>query len=137
MIDYIESNASVRANQLSGFFEGWSNPPTPETHLRILSESPHVVLAVVPSGQVVGFTTAISDGVLTAYVSLLEVLPSHRGQGIGTELVGRLLKQLRGYYSVNLHCDPELQSFYESLGMQSLGGMVIRDHSAQAGLHAA
>ena len=39
------------------------------------------------SGQVVGFITAISDGVLSAYIPLLEVLPGWRSQGIGGELV--------------------------------------------------
>ncbi len=95
------------------------------------------MLAVEPFGRVVGFTTAISDGVLSAYVSLLEVLPSHRRNGIGTALVRRLLGQLAGLYSINLHCDPELQPFYETLGMQPLSGMAIRDYSAQAGRHAA
>ncbi len=94
------------------------------------------MLAVAPEGHVVGFVTAISDGVLSAYVPLLEVLPSHRRRGIATQLVRRLLGQLQGLYSINLHCDAELQPFYESLGMQALGGMAIRDYSAQAGRHA-
>ena len=52
-------------------------------------------------------------------------------------VVRRLLGQLRGMYSINLHCDPGLQPFYEALGMQPLGGMAIRDFSAQSGTHAA
>jgi hypothetical protein len=38
---------------------------------------------------VVGFITAISDGVLTAYVPFLEVLPAHRRQGVANpQLLG-------------------------------------------------
>jgi ribosomal protein S18 acetylase RimI-like enzyme len=127
MITYIDNLAGVEAGQLVGFFEGWPNPPSREAHLRILRGSTHCVLAVAPEGQVVGFITAISDGVLTAYVPLLEVLPSHRRLGIGAALVCLLLRKLDGLYSINLHCDPELQPFYESLGMRALGGMAIRN----------
>ena len=137
MVHYTDSLDGIRPEQLGGFFAGWPNPPSPETHLRILRQSSHVVLAVEPSGRVVGFITAVSDGVLSAYVSLLEVLASHRRNGIGTGLVRRLLGQVAGVYSINLHCDPELQPFYEALGMRPQSGMAIRDYSAQAGRHAA
>ncbi len=94
------------------------------------------MLAVSDSGQVVGFVTAISDGVLSAYIPFLEVLASHRGSAIGSELVRRLLGQLEHIYSINLHCDPELTPFYEHLGMRSLGGMAIRNYEQQSGRHA-
>ncbi len=136
MITYTDDLAGVQPEQLVGFFDGWPNPPSPETHLRILAGSSHRVLAVAHGGQVLGFVTAISDGVLTAYVPLLEVLSSHRRQGIATELVGHLLSKFDDLYSINLHCDPELQPFYESLGMQPLGGMATRNYSAQPGRHA-
>ena len=135
-MDYIDTAAHIESHQLKGFFEGWPNPPSRETHLRILQNSRHVVLATDTTGQVVGFATAISDGVLSAYISLLEVLPAFRRQGIGTHLVRKLLRQLSGLYSINLHCDSELAPFYQTLGMQALGGMAIRDYSAQPGRHA-
>jgi ribosomal protein S18 acetylase RimI-like enzyme len=75
------------SNLEGGFFEGWPNPPTPEAHLRILRGSAFVVLAISNNGNVVGFITAISDGVSCAYIPHLEVLPPFRGNGIGTELV--------------------------------------------------
>ena len=76
--------------------------------------------------RVVGFITAISDGVLAAYIPLLEVLPDYRGQGIGTELVRRLLHKLNGLYMVDVLCDPGLQPFYARLGMLPSTGMMIR-----------
>jgi hypothetical protein len=60
-------------------------------------------------------------------------LPSHRHTGIGRALVSQLLTQLEGLYSISLHCDPELCSFYERLGMRPLGGMAIRNYSRQGG----
>ena len=69
---------------------------------------------------------AISDGILYAFIPLLEVLPSHRGRGIGSELVTRLLDELNDFYAVDLMCDPELQPFYARFGMQPLPAMIIR-----------
>ena len=49
----------------------------------------------------VGFVTAISDGVLSAFIPLLEVLPEWQGPGIGTELVRRILAELEDFYMVS------------------------------------
>ena len=70
--------------QLQGFFVGWPNPPQPEQHLTLLQQSSHVVIAKTDDGQVVGFVTAISDGVVAAHIPLLEVLPDFQRQGVGS-----------------------------------------------------
>jgi ribosomal protein S18 acetylase RimI-like enzyme len=126
MISYRHSAEAVKPDQLRGFFERWPNPPPPRRHLEILKGSDHVVLAL-EGERVVGFITAISDGVLSAYVPLLEVLPSYRQQGIGSELVRQMLETLRGLYMVDLVCDPELQGFYARLGMKPYTAMIIRN----------
>lgn len=135
MITYTDDLTGVLPEHLTGsFFEGWPNPPSPETHLRILGGSSHVMLAVAPEGQVVGFVNAISDGVLCAFVPLLEVLPSYRRQGIATELVRRMLRKLDDLYSIDLVCEAEVRPFYESCGMKVLDcGMGVRNYSAQSG----
>lgn len=68
--------------------------------------------------QVIGCVTAISDGVSCAYIPHLEVWESWQGQGIGSELVRRLVARLRHLYVVDLICDPELQPFYGRLGFR-------------------
>jgi len=134
MIRYSTGLEGIGPEQLSGFFEGWPNPPSPETHLRILSGSDHIVLAIDDEAQrAVGFVTAITDGVLAAYIPLLEVLPEYRGRGIGRELVSRLLGVLGGYYMVDLVCDRELEGFYAPLGLGPAHAMVVRRRDAQSG----
>ena len=81
-------------------------------------------------GRVVGFITAISDGVLTAFVPWLEVLPDYQGQGIGTQLLHRMLIELDHLYSVDLICDRGLRKFYERRGMMPLQGMGRRNFAA-------
>ena len=134
MIAFVDSGEGLTPDRLGGFFVGWPNPPLPETHLRLLAGSDHVVLAVDQrSGRVVGFVTAISDGVLSAYVPHLEVLPAYQGRGIGTELMRRMLARLDGLYGIDLLCDPEVQPFYARLGMRPAQGMLIRSYERQSG----
>lgn len=134
MIQYVCTIEGIAPQHLQGFFEGWPNPPSPETHLRILAAADHVVLAIEDSsGKVVGFINAISDNVLSAYIPLLEMLPDYRGQGIGSELVRRMLGRLDDLYAVDLMCDPEVQPFYASLGMRPASGMMARNYARQSG----
>ena len=127
MIEYSESLDGIEPRQLQGFFAGWSRPLSPETHLRLLSGSDHVVLAIdVESDQVVGFVTALSDGVLSGFIPLLEVLPGFQRRGIGQALMTRMLDRLGHLPNVDLLCDPEVMPFYERFGMKPVGGMVLR-----------
>lgn len=113
---------------------GWPNPPSPETHLRILQGSAAVGLAVdEASGQVVGFINAISDGFHAAFIPNLEVLPAYQGQGIGSELVRQMLRRLDRYYAIDLMCDVDVQPFYERLGLRRSTGMVLRHYPRQSG----
>jgi ribosomal protein S18 acetylase RimI-like enzyme len=131
---YLTSTDAITVDQLHGFFVGWPNPPSPEMHLAILRRSDAVVLAIdEESGSVVGFVNALSDGVLNAFIPLLEVLPEYQGRGIGSELVQRLLAQLGNLYAVDLLCDADVQPFYARLGMQRAQGMMLRNYARQSG----
>lgn len=137
MIDYSFSADGVAASQLEGFFVGWPNPPSPETLLRILKQSSEIVLATdTETGRVVGFVNAISDGVLAAYLPLLEVLPDYQHRGIGSELVEKILDRLAGFYMIDLLCDEDLEPFYTRFGMRRMGAMALRNYDAQTGKQA-
>ena len=134
MITYTDSLDSISSDALrGGFFVGWPTPPSPETHYRILANSAAIVLAQRADGLVVGFITAVSDGVSCAYIPHLEVLPAYQGQGIGSELLRRMVAMLRDLYMIDLICDPPLQPFYERLGMRPAVGMILRNYDRQAG----
>jgi hypothetical protein len=79
-IFYTDSAAGVGAKDLRGFFAGWPDTPSAETCLEMLDGSDRVVLALGEGGgAVVGFVAAISDGVLCAFVTSLQVLPAYGG----------------------------------------------------------
>ena len=120
MVSYVSSAEGIHHDQLTGgFFVGWPVKPSPQRHLELLRGSYAVELGL-DAGRVIGFATAISDGVVSAYVPLLEVLPEYQGQGIGTELIGRLVARLEGLYMIDLSCDANLEGFYERLGFRPL-----------------
>jgi ribosomal protein S18 acetylase RimI-like enzyme len=78
------------------------------------------------SGRVIGFVTSLTDGVLSGFISLLEVLPPYQGQGIGQALMSRMLDRLGHLPNVDLLCDPNVAPFYEQFGMKPVVGMVLR-----------
>jgi GNAT superfamily N-acetyltransferase len=138
MIEYRTKLDDITAADLDGFFVGWPTHPSPATHLRMLRGAWAVALAVdTDAGRVVGFANAVSDGVLSAYIPLLEVLPEWQGQGIGTRLIEVLCEQLDDLYMVDLVCDAELEAFYEPLGFRALTGMAKRNYENQTGRPAA
>lgn len=108
---------------------GWPKPPTPETFLRLLRGSAHVWLAW-EGNRVVGFITALSDGVMNASIPLLEVLPEFQGRGIGSELVRRVQGTLGDLYGLDLSCNDQMVPFYQRLGFSRGNGMFSRNRAS-------
>ncbi len=131
-IIYTDYLGHITAQSLEGFFEGWPNPPDPSRHLEILKASYKIWLAL-DGEKCVGFINALSDGMLHAYIPLLEVLPTYQGQGIGSELVLRMVNSLEGIYAIDIVCDDQVAAFYGRLGFSQVVGMVKRFPGYQNG----
>jgi ribosomal protein S18 acetylase RimI-like enzyme len=128
LIRYQENLDGVTPGLLAGFWADWPVRPSPETHMRLLAGSEEVALAIDgdDDDRVVGFVTAVGDGVFASYIPFLEVLPDYQGRGIGSELVSRLLGRLADRYMIDLVCDEGLIPFYERFGMLPYGAMILR-----------
>ena len=133
-IDYTTDVNNVTADMLIGFFVGWPNPPSPAMHVRILQNSYRAVVAIdTDMNRVVGFINAVSDGVLSAYIPLLEVLESHQGQGIGRKLVARMIEECKNLYMVDICHDAELAPYYAQFGARPSHASIFRNFAAQSG----
>lgn len=79
-------------------------------------------LVAVEDGRAIGMGRAISDGASDAYIQDVVVLPSHRGRGVGAELVARLARRCteRGLVWIGLVAEPGTTAFYERLGFRPL-----------------
>ena len=75
-------------------------------------------------GRIVGMARVISDGFSDAYIQDVVVLKSHRGQGIGRELIRKLTQfcVARKISWIGLIAEPGTQEFYEELGYGPLVG---------------
>ena len=129
-ITYTDRIDSLKPDQLQGFFVGWPEHPDPETHLEILRGSYATWLAL-DQERCVGFINALSDGLFYAYIPLLEVLPEYQGQGIGTELVRRMLETLESMYAIDIVCDESVAPFFKAMGFDRCAGMVKRNYVNQ------
>ena len=125
MIKYRSDLDGVSEEDLSGFFVGWPSPPS--RRLDLLRGSSRVVIAR-DDDRVIGFVNALTDGVLMAYLPLLEVLPEYQHAGVGTALVDHILDDLGSLYGVDICCDDDVVPFYERFGFQRVNGMVLRPH---------
>lgn len=131
MIEYRSDPDGLVAADLEPFFIGWPIKPSPSRVLRALKRASSVLVARLAStGRVIGFGYTISDRELFAFLPLVEVLPEHRGQGIGSEIVKRLMQAESSKYAFDLVCDPDLVPFYERLGLQELSAMATRNRAA-------
>lgn len=70
---------------------GWAHRVAdPERFARMMQGAGRTVVAW-DGGRVVGFGRALGDGVSNGYLSMVAVAEDRRGQGIGRELVRRLM----------------------------------------------
>ncbi len=79
--------------QVRAFFSanGWAHRVAdPERFAKMLDNSDRTVVAW-DVGQVVGFARALCDGVSNGLLSMVAVAEDWRGQGIGREMVRRLM----------------------------------------------
>lgn len=81
----------------------------------------------------VGFINAISDGIFSAFIPMLEVLPDYKNNGIGSELIRQMEASLAHIYSLDIVCDDDVSNFYIIHGFSRIAGMVKRRYANQAG----
>ena len=134
-ISYTKQVSEITEEMIAdGFFNGWGNPPSKAKHVEILQKSFVSYVAIdTETNQIVGFINAVSDGVLSAYIPLLEVVKPYQNIGIARELVRHMVEELKDVYMVDLLCDGEFQAFYEKMGFFRGRGMMIRNYARQNG----
>ncbi len=100
------------------------NPEAREVIPSMIKGSLCFMVARSLEGRVVGMARVISDGYSDAYIQDVVVLKSHRGQGIGRELIRRLTEfcVARKIAWIGVIAEPGTQQFYEELGFGPLVG---------------
>jgi len=78
MIEYKISDRII-PNELDCFFQDWKSPPSPEIKGKLLNGA-DLIITARENGRLIGFLTAISDGVMHAFITLIEVLEGNQGK---------------------------------------------------------
>lgn len=71
---------------------GWAHRVGSSDQFSVLVHaSQRTAVAIAPTGEVVGFARAITDGISNGYLSMVVVAPTQRRQGIGRSLVEHIM----------------------------------------------
>ncbi|MBA3062919.1 MAG: GNAT family N-acetyltransferase [Atribacteria sp.] len=125
MIEYKISDRII-PNELNHFFQAWKSPPSLKIKGKLLNGA-DLIITARENGKLIGFLTAISDGGMHAFITLVEVLEAHQGKGIGTHLMRLAVSHFKVYYDIVLITDSDKGTFYKKFGFDEIYGMHIRD----------
>jgi ribosomal protein S18 acetylase RimI-like enzyme len=94
--------------------EGWNQT---ETDWRLLLENPaNICLVAEYNGRLAGTATALNHANLVAWIGMVLVDKSLRGQGAGKSLLINIIDRLKEIKSIKLDATPAGQPLYEKLG---------------------
>ena len=76
---------------------------------------------------------AVADGVDCSYICDIAVHPSHQGQGLGRDVIERLVAASRGHRKIILYAVPGKEGFYRRFGFRRMTtAMAMFENPAQA-----
>jgi len=121
--DYLyEFTINIYEGDLARLFEqtAWAAKRSPAAIRALLTNTP-VCLCVWDGARLIGFGRAVTDDVFRALIEDVVVDKDYRQQGIGAEIMRRLLERLDHVEEILLNCEDHLIPFYERLGFQRTG----------------
>jgi ribosomal protein S18 acetylase RimI-like enzyme len=86
------------------------------SHLELVFTNSRFKWFVHDDGQLVAAGRALADGADCSYICDIAVLPSYQGQGLGKELVSKLVADSKGHKKIILYSIPGKESFYAKFG---------------------
>ena len=115
----------IDIEQLAALFAsvGWQARAADRARLRQQVTGAMFVVSAWDGEKLIGFARAISDGATNAYISTVAILPTHQRQGIGRELIHRLINGRKGLLFV-LHADSRVTEFYLKCGFEHAENML-------------
>ena len=97
---------------------GWQHRVADASRFRKMLEHTNRTIVAVDDARVVGFARALCDEVSNGYISMVAVAAERRGEGIGREMVRRLIKDDAGITWV-LRAGRGSEAFWEKMGFKA------------------
>lgn len=128
MIEYRDASHTLDLGQLAQVFDavGWQHRTRDRDRLAQMVRGSMYGVSAHDGERLVGYARAVSDGAFNAYVSTVAVLPAYQRQGIGREMMRRLLLG-RDQVQFVLHARVEVHPFYLACGFSPPSDMLRRD----------
>jgi predicted GNAT family N-acyltransferase len=125
-LDYtvVETLHERHIHELHALYQGewWTRGRNLNDVRRIINGSSYVFgLCTNPGEQLVAFARVLTDHAFKALVFDVIVTPGVRGQGLGRQLMERIIahRDLKDVKHLELYCLPEMVPFYEKLGFST------------------
>lgn len=86
-----------------------------------LDASDAILAARCPDGTLAGIARTLTDNAIFIFLAMLVVHPNHQGQGLGRELVTRIMAPMAGQRAMTtiVLSEADATSFYERLGFKT------------------
>ncbi|MCG7346289.1 GNAT family N-acetyltransferase [Sporosarcina sp. ACRSL] len=108
-------------NELVRIYEelGWNSLQLTVTDLEKMCKQSWYAVYAYEDYRLVGMGRVISDGVITAIICGLCVLPNYQSRGIGKELMKCIINHCEEHQVIpQLMCVEDLERYYEELGFK-------------------
>ena len=112
----------------AGWWQASGSKESDASHIRDLISGSHCfVIATLRTASdrdqpIIGMGRSISDGVSDAYIQDVVVKPAHRGQGIATQIIERIVNRLQtdriGW--IGLIAERNTQNLYNPIGFEPM-----------------
>jgi ribosomal protein S18 acetylase RimI-like enzyme len=133
-LDWIYTLDRIDWNELSGLYRiaplGEKKPDALKT---VFSNSLFRCFVYDTDGRLVAAGRALADGLDCAYICDIAVHPDLQGQGVGKQMVARLVELSRGHKKIILYAVVGKEPFYRKLGFRRMNtAMAIFANQEQA-----
>lgn len=98
--------------------EWWTQNRSFDDAIKMLAHSDIIICCCNEQGGLIGFARVLTDYTFKALIFDVIVDETARGQGLGQEIIARILKHpdLQEVHSFELYCPDRLVPFYEKQG---------------------
>ncbi len=126
----IQVNEILTLYHQAGWWQPSGQPLRDNAQVRGIVGGSHCFLVATEvadrDAPIIGMGRSISDGASDAYIQDVVVAPGHRGRGIATEIIERIVRRLQndGIEWIGLVAERNTRKLYEPLGFEPMADAI-------------
>jgi len=130
---WIENTENINWQELSNLYKIAPLGNKSPNNLKTVFTTSLYVFFVYKNNQLIGAGRALADGVDCSYLCDVAVHPDCQGEGIGKQIIKKLINASKGHQKIILYAVPGKEAFYENVGFAKMKtAMAIFKNQAQA-----